>query len=442
MKCTECGLYASPSAKFCEECGGDVKIDESIIKECPECSKKLKSTAKFCTGCRFSFENVTKKIICEGKREDDTKCNRELSPSDRICSRCGTRLRKEDDHEGGNDKNQPEELDGRDDEDRPEQKTEKQIIETIENTTQKPIFKGDEPEKRGLAVVCSHSEFIHKGHKLKYRDSALNDHDMMKSLWDLYDCHVIDFTDEGSNFYDTELIEKIDDELKTIGNPEFFVFVLSSHGEEKEEKLLRTDEQGSFQHYFFTNDGQCSTQDLMNEIANIKKLENKLKIFIIQACRSRIGATDENEEHGVEIEIVSEKSSDLSGGQNDGTVHPDAKPDDKRQNDGIDLPDARGYMPPEDEEVIQQPNVASGRTEAHGEMENKIENSTSEAMLDLPPVEGVPHVDDCVVMFASMSGKYAYSKVNSIHDSGGWLINSVDKILKKYENVVIISSFF
>ena len=71
------------------------------------------------------------------------------------------------DHEGGNDKNQPEinidqteaknknqpeannkvqteeknkvqteELDGRDDEDRPEQKTEKQIIETIENTTQ------------------------------------------------------------------------------------------------------------------------------------------------------------------------------------------------------------------------------------------------------------------------------------------------------------------
>jgi hypothetical protein len=56
--------------------------------------------------------------------------------------------------------------------------------------------------------VCSHSEFIHKGHKLKYRDSALNDHDMMKSLWDLYDCHVIDFTDEGSNFYDTELIEK------------------------------------------------------------------------------------------------------------------------------------------------------------------------------------------------------------------------------------------
>jgi hypothetical protein len=57
--------------------------------------------------------------------------------------------------------------------------------------------------------------------------------------------------------------------------------------------------------------------------------------------------------------MVSEKSSDLSGGQNDGTVHPDAKPDDKRQNDGIDLPDARGYMPPEDEDEEVIPTQSS-----------------------------------------------------------------------------------
>jgi len=170
-------------------------------------------------------------------------------------------------------------------------------------------------------------------------------------------------------------------------------------------------------------------------------------------------AKDENEDLGVEIEL--EKGNELSGGQNDGTVHPDAKgcmphedeknkpddkrqddgtvhpdakpddkrqndgtdhpdakgympredekdkPDNKRQNDGIDLPDARGYMPPEDEDedVIQPTNVASGRTEAHGEMESEVENSSSELIIDLPPAEGVPHCDDCVVMFASMSGK-------------------------------------
>ena len=31
---------------------------------------------------------------------------------------------------------------------------------------------------------------------------------MMKSLWDLYGCRVIDFTDEGSKFYNDELIDK------------------------------------------------------------------------------------------------------------------------------------------------------------------------------------------------------------------------------------------
>ena len=425
MKCvllkqdgTVCGADLSLTQKYCANCSGEVEIDESKTKKCRNCSKRLILTAKFCTECRFSFESVTKKTTC------DTT----------------TRLRKEDDHEGGNYQNLPdeinidqtEELDGRDDEHRPEQKTEKQIIETIENTTQNPISyelsaEGDEPEKRGLAVVCSHSEFIHKGHKLEPRYTAFNDRDMMKSLWDLYGCHVIDFTDKGNNFYDTELIKKIDDELKTIGNPEFFVFVLSSHGEEKEEKLLKTDKQGIFQHYFFTSDGQVNTQVLMNKIANIEKLENKLKIFIIQACRSRgVAKYEDGEDHGVEIEIEFEKGSYLSGGQNDGTVHRDAKgcmphedekknkPDDKRQNDGIDLPDAIPSMSLEDED-------------------EEDENSSSELIIDLPPFEGVPHCDDCVVMFASMSGKRTYSKRNSQKYMGGWLIYSVNEILQKYE---------
>ena len=93
--------------------------------------------------------------------------------------------------------------------------------------------------------------------------------------------------------------------------------------------------------------------------------------------------------------------------QNDGTDHPDAKgcmpredekdkPDNKRQNDGIDLPED------EDEGVKQPTNVASG------EMGSKVENSVSELINDLPPAEGIPHCDDCVVMFASMSGKCFY----------------------------------
>ena len=61
----------------------------------------------------------------------------------------------------------------------------------------------------------------------------------------------------------------------------------------------------------------------------------------------------------------------------------DAKPDDKRQNDGIDLPDA-----------------------IHGI--DEYDQSVASFRINLPPVEGVPHCDDCVVMFASMSGKCLY----------------------------------
>ena len=75
-----------------------------------------------------------------------------------------------------------------------------------------PIFyelsaEGDEPEKRGLAVVCSHSIFRQRGHTLVDRDSAVKDSEMMKSLWDLYGCHVIDFTDKENHFYNDELID-------------------------------------------------------------------------------------------------------------------------------------------------------------------------------------------------------------------------------------------
>ena len=106
MKCklptrdgTECGADLSHTEEYCANCGGNVEIDESTTKTCPSCPKRLRLKDKFCTACRFSFEDETKKIICEAKKEDGTKCNGELSPSNKVCSTCGTslrRLRKED----------------------------------------------------------------------------------------------------------------------------------------------------------------------------------------------------------------------------------------------------------------------------------------------------------------------------------------------------------
>ena len=97
----------------------------------------------------------------------------------------------------------------------------------------------------------------------------------------------------------------------------------------------------------------------------------------------------ENEDHGVEIEIKSEKSSDLSRGQNDGTVHPDAKPDDKRQNDGTVHPDAK----PDDKRQNDGIDLPDSRPWMSSEDE------------DVGPLERVPDCENCVVMFATMSGK-------------------------------------
>jgi hypothetical protein len=57
-------------------------------------------------------------------------------------------------------------------------------------------------------------------------------------------------------------------ELEKIENIKIFVFVLSSHGEEKEEQLLHEGKQKTFQHYFFTKDGQCSTP--MENVDNVR----------------------------------------------------------------------------------------------------------------------------------------------------------------------------
>lgn len=62
----------------------------------------------------------------------------------------------------------------------------------------------------------------------------------------------------------------------------------------------------------------------------------------------------------------------------------------------IDVADAKGYMPPpeEDDDEIQQP-----------EMKNEDNDVKKNDTIQVPPTEGIPHCEDCVVVFASMAGK-------------------------------------
>ena len=69
---TVCGAYLSFTQKYCANCCGKVEIDESKTKQCSGCPKILILTDTFCTECGFSFENVTKKTICDARlRKED-----------------------------------------------------------------------------------------------------------------------------------------------------------------------------------------------------------------------------------------------------------------------------------------------------------------------------------------------------------------------------------
>ena len=48
---------------------------------------------------------------------------------------------------------------------------------------------------------------MHESYTPSPRPSASDDHDMMKYVWDLYGCHVIDFLDENGDFYENKLIK-------------------------------------------------------------------------------------------------------------------------------------------------------------------------------------------------------------------------------------------
>ena len=78
------------------------------------------------------------------------------------------------------------------------------------------------------------------------------------------------------------LLFTVEAKLKDMPHIDYFVFVLSSHGEERVEVLTGKDEVKKIEHYFFTNDGQYSTQTLMDKISDIEKLQGKLKMFVIQ----------------------------------------------------------------------------------------------------------------------------------------------------------------
>ncbi|XP_052093973.1 uncharacterized protein LOC127730004 isoform X2 [Mytilus californianus] len=515
MKCKKCGADVAPSNKFCGQCGQKVEIDdhEGKIKNCPSCNSLQKLSQKFCTDCGFEIDMVicqaqTDKGPCgnvenktpdstqdssvEDKMQDKTQdstqdssvedktpdSTQDSSVEDKTPDSTQDSILEDKTpdrtQDSTHDSTQDDELDGghgskqkqfKKSSKNPETKIEVENVlilnrdnlrkEVLEDTLHKEDVKSEEPilkesKVRGLAVICTHTTFKKNPVNLTERPSGDRDKEIMEDIWKLYDdCEVLTFVNKTSSFYDTELEKKIQEKLMEMPTVKYFVFVLSTHGDERPEK--EKDGNLHYQHYFYTKDGQFKTQDLMTKINDIENMDGRMKLFFIQACRSRATNTElDNQDAGFTVKITSTIYKQISIQQSESTDVADAighMTSSEKDNEfssitivendevhhqleklsintqSIDVADAKGYMPPPEED-----NDETQQSEMKNEENEMMKNDT----IEIPPTEGIPHCEDCVVVFASMAGKYAYSK---LHDpmSGGWMIRALHSTLEKYQ---------
>ncbi len=90
IKCSQCDMSNSPSAKFCENCGNKLswtlEVQKSIV--CDRCEYENDSSAKFCANCGNKFSNITNRLQAITCRQ----CGAENGANVKFCNKCATDL--------------------------------------------------------------------------------------------------------------------------------------------------------------------------------------------------------------------------------------------------------------------------------------------------------------------------------------------------------------
>ena len=79
VACPKCSTPNPAGAKFCQNCGTSVQVQQAGAVQCPNCQSQVPSGAKFCNNCGQSVEPKACK-----------NCDTPLPPGAKFCGNCGT----------------------------------------------------------------------------------------------------------------------------------------------------------------------------------------------------------------------------------------------------------------------------------------------------------------------------------------------------------------
>lgn len=257
-------------------------------------------------------------------------------------------------------------------------------------------------EFRGLAVIISNGTF--KEHQPRpYCD------DELKLMSEIFGNSGLKFTVVAfKDLTEKQMIwvlEVASEQNKFHKKSDCFVCVIASHGNEKPRPLKNKEKSTVYfrDHIVYGSDGETiTTKSVIERFCQVEELENKPKLFFIQACRTKVDSRPIVDlGYKTNLITLSQENLNCRDETSEISVHPTKS--DQRQ-DNVDLHDDA----------------------TEGFFKNKSDRSNSKAV-EIIRIIDPPCDDDCLVVYSSSSEKESYGRKKQ----GGWMLNSLHKVVQE-----------
>ncbi|XP_063439728.1 cell death protein 3-like [Mytilus trossulus] len=261
---------------------------------------------------------------------------------------------------------------------------------------------------RGLAIIISNENFKNCKQR-NYCDDELTN--MQETFGQHLNFTVVTFKDLTAQQINW-VVEIACEQTQFHQNSDCFACIIGSHGNEKPRPVdsLPTEVYYRDHCIYGVDNDTVTTKSIIEKVAGVKGLQDKPKMFFIQACRSKMKPDEFCNEHGHEVlvrSIVKNSLNQTNEATSSDTVSPSAsKPTD---NDPI------GSMS-KDQDITEFSIKAALK---------KFFDYNINKPKEIIRVVDPPCADDCLVVYSTASEKNSYGR----EGVGGWMLYSLHKAI-------------